>query len=64
MAEFCLDCWNNLNETNDSKKKYILSKDYDLCECCGQWKSVIIMERKSYFIHKLKYLIFLLRITF
>jgi len=23
MAEFCLECWNELNGTEDSEKKYI-----------------------------------------
>ena len=31
MAEFCLDCWNELNGTNYSKRKYVVSKDLDLC---------------------------------
>ena len=46
MAEFCLDCWNELNETNDSKFRYILSWEKDLCEGCGQYKRVIIVERR------------------
>ena len=38
MAEFCLDCWNRLNETDALPGKYILSKELDLCEGCGEWK--------------------------
>ena len=49
MAEFCLDCWNRLNNTDDSKNKYILSKELDLCEGCGEWKHVIIIERRAYY---------------
>ena len=49
MAEFCLECWNRLNGTNHSKRKYIISKDLDLCEGCGEWKPVIIIERKMYY---------------
>lgn len=49
MAEFCLDCWNKLNGTNDRKRKYIISKDLDLCEGCGKWKNVIVIERKYYY---------------
>lgn len=45
MAEFCLDCWNKLNDTNDSKRRYILSREEDLCEECGQYKPVIVAER-------------------
>ncbi len=44
MAEFCLDCWNRINETNHSKDRYIISEDLDLCEGCGEMKHVIIME--------------------
>lgn len=57
MAEFCLDCWNKMNETNDSKRKYIMSEELDLCEGCGEWKPVIIMERKEYYMYKLRYLL-------
>lgn len=62
MAEFCLDCWNEINKTNVDEKKYIISKDLDLCEGCGEWKPVIIMERKAYYIHKFRYFILPLRV--
>ena len=45
MAEFCLDCWNKLNEMMDSKWRYILSWEKDLCEECGEYKRVIVAER-------------------
>ena len=45
MAEFCLECWNQLNGTNDTKWRYVLSWEKDLCEGCGQYKRVIVMER-------------------
>ena len=51
MAEFCLECWNKMNDTNHSKIKYIISKDCDVCEGCGQLKNVIVMERWSYYKH-------------
>ena len=47
MAEFCLDCWNKLNGTEDTEKEYVLSGELDLCEECGEWKRVIV--RKRYF---------------
>lgn len=53
MAEFCLDCWNKINGTNDSERKYILSDEFDYCEDCGEWKRVIIRIRKSYYIREL-----------
>lgn len=48
MAEFCLDCWNKIMETNDPKQKFLLSRKPDFCEECGQWKSVIIRVKKRY----------------
>ncbi len=45
MAEFCLECWNKINNTHDSKRRYILSWDRELCEECGQHKRVIVVER-------------------
>ena len=54
MAEFCLDCWNKLNNTEDGKEKYIISKELDFCEGCGEWKHVIIMERRAYYMHIVK----------
>ena len=45
MAEICLECWNKLNETKDSKWRYVLSWDKDLCEECGEYKRVIVVER-------------------
>ncbi len=58
MAEFCLGCWNKLNEANDNEKRYIISEYLDLCEGCGEYKPVIIMERKAYYMRKFRYLIF------
>lgn len=51
MAEFCLDCWNRLNETNLTEKDVVLSgrDDMDLCGGCGQWKQVVVcMHRRSF----------------
>lgn len=45
MAEICLDCWNKMNETNDSPCRYVLSREKDLCEGCGEYKRVIVVER-------------------
>lgn len=55
MAEFCLDCWNELNGTNYSKRKYVVSKDLDLCEGCGEWKHVIICQRKGRWRRRIKF---------
>jgi len=44
MAEICLECWNKISETQESKWRYILSWDEELCEECGQYKRVIVAE--------------------
>ncbi len=48
MAEFCLDCWNKINETNDEESKFVMSKELDFCEGCGEWKYVIVSEKKNF----------------
>ena len=45
MAEFCLKCWNEINETNYTEDKYIMSEELDLCEGCGEYKHVIVAEK-------------------
>ncbi len=52
MAEFCLDCWNKIMETNDPEKKFVLSRKPDFCEECQQWKPVIIRVRKWYLLYE------------
>lgn len=44
MAEFCLDCWNEINESHDSKWRFVMSWNHELCEECGQLKRVIVSE--------------------
>lgn len=41
MAEFCLDCWNELNDTHLTERDVILSKERDLCEGCGEPRRVV-----------------------
>ena len=42
MAEFCLECWNKINGTNNTESEVILSKRAEFCEeCCGIKKVVI-----------------------
>jgi len=58
MAEFCLECINKINNKNYSERKYILSDYPDLCENCGCYKRVVIIERKAYYLHKFRYILF------
>lgn len=57
MASFCLECWNKINNRNDPPRKYIISKSLDLCEGCGEWKHVLVMERKYYYFRKFRFII-------
>lgn len=35
MAEFCLECWNKIMDTKDSKRKFVMTRDLELCEECN-----------------------------
>ena len=50
MAEFCLDCWNQIMGSNDPPGKYILSREPELCEECREWKPVIIRVKRRYIV--------------
>lgn len=50
MAEFCHDCWDRIHGKHTDEKMYVMSKSRDLCEECGQWKSVIVRLRMRYVI--------------
>lgn len=45
MAEFCLDCWNEINHFQKTEKDYVLSKELELCEGCGRLCRIIERER-------------------
>ncbi|MBQ6894701.1 MAG: hypothetical protein IJN40_04330 [Clostridia bacterium] len=62
MAEICLDCWNKINKTNYPERKYVLSDYLDLCEECGCYKRIIIIEKRYYYLHKLRYVLIPLKI--
>lgn len=64
MEDFCLDCWNKMNKTNDPPKKYVISKDLDVCEGCGKWRRVILAERKYFYLHKFRYIILPFKIAY
>ena len=55
MAEICFDCYNKLNGNKDKRHWYIISRELDLCEECGQWKPVII-RMKYYYIYRERFL--------
>lgn len=43
MAEFCLSCYNEMENTHLTEKDVTLSEDVDLCEGCGERKQVVIL---------------------
>lgn len=47
MAEFCVDCWNEMNNSKEPADNFVLSEYFDLCEGCGEYKKVIITRRKA-----------------
>lgn len=51
MSEICLECLNKIMQTNDPPNKYVLSKDLELCEECGQMKHIVIREHIGYEIY-------------
>jgi len=58
MAEFCLPCWNALNNTKSTRIRYIVSKEYTLCEGCGEARRVIAASRIHYYFYHFKWYIF------
>ena len=45
MAEFCAECFSKIFDEKVTERNYILSKDFDLCEECGEWKRVVVRVR-------------------
>ena len=48
MAEFCVDCWNNLNGTQYDTYEFQRTWRRELCEGCGEYKRVIIEQTPDY----------------
>ena len=42
MAEFCRDCFLDMEGDDHFADKIILSRDPDICEGCGEWKRVVV----------------------
>lgn len=64
MAEYCLECWNEINGTDDKPNKFIFSKELDLCEGCGKWTHVIVLERKYAYQYRFRYILFRYKILY
>lgn len=48
MSEWCLDCWNKLNDSQINETDVKLSKDTTLCEGCGTFKNVILKIKRGH----------------
>ncbi len=44
MAEFCKECFLQMNEGEEwlDDKQIVVSQELDLCEGCGEWKEVVV----------------------
>ncbi len=47
MAEFCLECYNKINQTDYKEKDVVMSSFPELCEGCGECKKVVIAESRG-----------------
>lgn len=54
MAEFCLKCWSRINRAHYTERDYVLSRDLDLCEGCGEFCRVVVRERTCKFLYDLR----------
>ena len=47
MAEFCLDCWNEISNMSLTEEDVIISKEIYLCEGCAEHKKIIVIYDRS-----------------
>lgn len=65
MAEICFDCLNQKLGGNLNRKRFLYTKDLELCENCGRYKKAVIVERnRYYYLNKFKVVIILLSVAF
>lgn len=41
MADFCVDCWNKIHGLKTPACGYVLSREEELCEECGEMKRMV-----------------------
>lgn len=56
MAEYCIDCVNEIFNTNYKSKHFILS--YDTCEKCGRYTKTVVIEKRIFYTRLLTILFF------
>ena len=55
MAEFCKDCFFEINPLKEDETVVLSAPDdLDFCEGCGQWKRVVVRIRHKNIIDRLK----------
>ena len=64
MAEFCLECFKKINGPEYAKHKYVLTKELNFCEECGEIKRTVFMERKCYYLRTFRCVLFPLKLIF
>ena len=57
MSLYCLECWNRITHTKNNANKYIMTDYDDLCEGCGEYKPVILYEKRAYYSYKFRFVI-------
>ena len=45
MAEYCLECWNKLNNTNDTEDDFVISECLYICEGCEKYTKVVLRRK-------------------
>lgn len=48
MAEFCLECLNEISGTNYTEADFILSREPDFCENSGKMVRVVVKRRRRF----------------
>lgn len=60
MTEYCGECYVELFGDGD----FILTKTFELCEGCGEYKHVVIAEKREYYAYKFRFFIIIFKIIY
>lgn len=45
MAEYCLECWNKMHNTNYTEDDFEISECLYICECCERYTKVALRRK-------------------
>jgi hypothetical protein len=48
MAEFCYSCYIDILSGDKEKAELVISKGLDLCEGCGEYEQIVILEKSRF----------------